>query len=288
LLAAFLLAADFPPDAERVVLQTSAGGIVLSLHSSAAPRTVEYFKKLVAGGVYDGVPFYRSEQGYLVQTSVAEDRDRPMRSQQRALLHRVALERNKMRQVRGALSFAHATNDPDGSVSSFSIALASAEELEGDYAVFARVEEGFDVLDEIASVPVNAAHEPLIFVGIEHGEIAPSLEAARELRWPRRSLYSAAIAVSDRGMRREVAALIATMLFCTLALAALGRAASTRWLRSARMAVLLIGSFGLVLSLLPFGQRAPLLGGAMFLGLVAVFKLMNRFETPETASAAKR
>jgi cyclophilin family peptidyl-prolyl cis-trans isomerase len=286
LLAATLVAGTLPPpDAERVVLQTSAGGMILSLHSGAAPRTVEHFKKLVAAGVYEGMRFYRSEQGYIVQTSIAEDRDRPLTAEQRDLLRRVPHEANPTRQIRGAISLAHAPGDRDGGISSFCIALAPAEDLEGEYAVFASVEEGFDVLDEIASVPVNAAHEPLLYVGIEHAEVAPNLEAARQIRWPRRSLYSATVAASEKGIRREVAALIATMLFCTLAICALGRKASDRWLRSVRMLVLLLGGFGLVVSLLPLGQRAPLVGAATFLGLVALFKVMNRFEAPPETAA---
>src|SRR4051812_37563493 len=110
------------------------------------------------------------------------------------LLRPVPFEQNELRHTRGMISLAHDVGDPNGGVSSFAIAIADADQLDGHYAIFARVEDGLDVLDEIASVPVNASHAPLIRVNIEHAEITPTLEAAQKLRWPRRSLFSAVVA----------------------------------------------------------------------------------------------
>jgi cyclophilin family peptidyl-prolyl cis-trans isomerase len=259
--------------------------MVLGLYRDAAPKTVEHFEGLVRGGLYDGLRFYRIDQGFLIQTSIAEDREAPLTADQLNLLRPVPFEHNDLRHARGMISLAHDAGDRNGGVSSFAIALGDAEQLDGEYTIFARVEDGFDVLDEIASVPVNASHAPLIRVNIEHAEIAPSLEAAQKLRWPRRSLFSAVVAASDKGIRKEVAALVSAMLFCTVSLAALGQFARDRWLKVARMVVLLLGGFGLVLALLPLGQRFPYVGGAAFVALLALFRAMNHFE-PSTSTVA--
>ena len=118
--AAAALAADPQPDVERVVLQTSAGGIVLALDSKRAPKTVEHFKRLVRAKVLDGVRFARAEPGYLVQAADALDRARDLTPEQAALLRPVQRELSDLKHVRGALSMAHGANDPDGAVSSFS------------------------------------------------------------------------------------------------------------------------------------------------------------------------
>lgn len=81
-------------------------------------------------------------------------------------------------------------------------------------------------------------------------------------------------------IRAEVALLAATMLFGTLATTLLGRRLPERAWASARMAILLVGGFGLTVVLLPLGQKASLAGLALFLGLAALFKLMSRFEPP--------
>lgn len=279
-LLAIVLASIAAPAPERVVLQTTAGGMIIALYPSAAPRTVAQFERLVRAGVYDGVSFFRVDPGFVVQTGVAEDRERPLSEKQSAVLGRIPLERNNLQHVRGRLSMSHPGGDPDGAISAFAMLLGTAPQLDGEYAVFGEVEEGFDVLDEIASVPTNDQHRPLVYVGIRHAVVVQDLEDARRIRWPRQSLFSSVVAASERGIRKEIAALVASMIFCTMALAALGRSVGRRWNRAARMLVLLLGGFGLVVALLPIGQRMPLLGGAAFLALVSLFKAMNRFEVP--------
>jgi hypothetical protein len=91
-------------------------------------------------------------------------------------------------------------------------------------------------------------------------------------------------AASHGSVRAEVALLAATMLFGVLATTLLGRRLPRRAYASARMAILLLGGFGLLLVLVPLGQQAPVLGLVLFLALFGLFKAMGRFEPP-TATA---
>jgi hypothetical protein len=91
-------------------------------------------------------------------------------------------------------------------------------------------------------------------------------------------------AVSPGNVRVEVAVLAATMLFGVLATTLLGRRIPQRTYASARMAILLLGGFGLLLVLMPLGQQAPILGLVLFLALFGLFKVMGRFESPPAAN----
>jgi hypothetical protein len=52
------------------------------------------------------------------------------------------------------------------------------------------------------------------------------------------------------------------------------------------MLVLLLGGFGPLMALLPLGQRFPLVGGLGFIGLICLFKVMNRFEVRQVEIAS--
>jgi cyclophilin family peptidyl-prolyl cis-trans isomerase len=274
LLAAQLTATAPQPrvDPDRVLLRTDAGDLVLALYPAEAPKTVEMFKTLVRGGLYDGTYVFRVERGMLVQSSNVTDRSRPLGGDQLPLVRGFSQERNSLAHLRGVLTAA-----PGGS--SFAILLSDAPHLDGSFNVFGAVEEGLDVLDEIGSVPVNSAARPLVRIEIQRAEIL-SRDAALLDRAPRRSLCSVLAAASDRGLRREIAAIVATMLFGILSIAVLGRRLSTRVLATARIVIAAVAVLGLLVVLLPMAPHEPLLGGGLLFGLVAFFKVLNRFETP--------
>jgi cyclophilin family peptidyl-prolyl cis-trans isomerase len=55
------------PTDELVVLQTSAGEVVIDLFEDKTPGHAENFKKLVRQGWYDGSPFHRVIEGFMAQ-----------------------------------------------------------------------------------------------------------------------------------------------------------------------------------------------------------------------------
>jgi cyclophilin family peptidyl-prolyl cis-trans isomerase len=281
-LAALLVAqstAPAVPGPERVLLHTTAGDLVLELLERDAPRTVEHFKQLVRARVYEGIRVYRLEPGYLFQTSLAEERDRGLTNDQAALLTPIPRERTTLHHRRGTVTFSHGPDVPDGGVSSLSFVLGDAPELDEQYTVFAQVVAGFDVLEEIASVPLNARKQPLIYIGIEGAELVDAAEAEGR-RISRRALFSAARAYAKDGMRIEVKVLVCAILFGMIALSLLASRLSRRVFQAARLLVALAGGFGLLLVLLPLGQEDPSIGLALLAGLILLFKLLGRFESP--------
>ena len=66
---------------------------------------------------------------------------------------------NPIKHVRGVISMARAT-DPNSAGSQFFIMHADAPHLDGQYAAFGRMTEGFDTLDEIAQTPCGYADKP--------------------------------------------------------------------------------------------------------------------------------
>ena len=61
---------------------------------------------------------------------------------------------NDLRHTRGVLSMAR-TSDPNSASSQFFVMHKDAPHLDAQYAGFGKLTDGFDVLDQIASVPTG-------------------------------------------------------------------------------------------------------------------------------------
>ena len=130
-------AQEFP----RVTIATTGGNFTVRLLPDIAPKTVAQFLRLVRGGVYDSVWFYRVEQNFVAQAATADDREVPLTAEQRALITPIALEVSELqRHRRGVLSLAHG-DDPNSGETSFSILLGDAPHLDGKFTIFGELEE---------------------------------------------------------------------------------------------------------------------------------------------------
>lgn len=136
------------PEREVCVLETSLGTMVFRFFDDAAPRTVSNFKGLVRDGFYDGLEFYRVVAGHVIQAGDGGENDRPT----------VPAEFGAHPHVVGAVGLAR-DEDPDSGSTEFYICHARREHLDGRYAVFGLLIEGFDVLDRIANVAVDEQWE---------------------------------------------------------------------------------------------------------------------------------
>jgi cyclophilin family peptidyl-prolyl cis-trans isomerase len=132
----------------RVTLSTSVGDLTARLLPDVAPRTVAQFLKLARAGIYDGIYFYRVEQGFVAQVSVATDREDPMSNAQREVIAPIPLEAGDIRHTRGVLSLAHG-DDPNSGETSFSILLGDAPHLDGKFTIFGVLEGGEETLKRI-------------------------------------------------------------------------------------------------------------------------------------------
>ena len=150
---------------EVCVLETSLGTMAFRLFDEEAPLTAANFRALVAEGFYDGVEFYRVVAGHVIQAGDGGENDRPtVRGEFGAHPH-----------VTGALGLAR-DEDPDSGSTEIYVCLEPRPHLDGRYAVFGMLVEGFNALERIGAVAVEerylgdsnvAFHKPLEPVVIE-------------------------------------------------------------------------------------------------------------------------
>lgn len=144
--------------ADRVVIETPFGDIVLELAADEAPKTVENFLKYVDDGFYDGTLFHRIIEDFMVQGG-GMDSDGGFKEPTHPPVENEAAS-SGLKNTKYSVSMAR-TNDPDSATNQFFINHADNTFLDpsgsgAGYAVFGHVVEGQDVVDAIAAVPVEA------------------------------------------------------------------------------------------------------------------------------------
>lgn len=148
-----------PPDPHPVVvLETTAGDIVLELDRDKAPVTVANFLAHVRAGFYDSLIFHRVEAGFVIQTGYYRRDGRRLTSSATPIMNE---SENGLSNLRGTVAMAR-QDYPHSATSQFFINLVDNQKLDPDqfhdgwgYAVFGRVREGMDVVDAIAAMPTT-------------------------------------------------------------------------------------------------------------------------------------
>lgn len=139
----------------RVKLSTSAGDIVIELDATNAPKTSENFLTYVRDGFYDNTIFHRVIDGFMVQGGGFEPG-----MKQKPTSNPIENEANNgLKNDKYTLAMAR-TNDPHSATAQFFINVANNDFLNHTaptaqgwgYAVFAKVVEGQDVVDQIKGV----------------------------------------------------------------------------------------------------------------------------------------
>jgi len=133
-------------------MSTSLGDITIELDAEKAPITVENFLAYVDEGFYDGTIFHRVIPGFVLQGG-GFTADMQQESTHAPIKNEAD---NGLKNDRGTLSMAR-TPEVDSATSQFFINLVDNAFLDHGtrdfgYAVFARVIEGMDVVDKIATV----------------------------------------------------------------------------------------------------------------------------------------
>ncbi len=143
---------DVGTDPIKVVMEVKDhGSMTLELYPDIAPITVDNFVKYVEEGFYDGLTFHRIYKGFMIQGGDnGDDSLTPIKGEFSAN----GVE-NDLSHKRGIISMAR-TNDMNSATSQFFICDADSTFLDGQYAAFGSVIEGFETLDSIASVEVKA------------------------------------------------------------------------------------------------------------------------------------
>lgn len=144
--------------------------MTLELYSDIAPRTVENFETLVKKGFYNGLIFHRVIAGFMIQGGC------PLGKGIGGPGYTIKGEfnangfKNDLKHTRGVISMARA-QDPDSAGSQFFIMHEDAPYLDGQYAAFGKLIEGYDVLDKIATVSTDFSDRPIEEQKIEKIEL---------------------------------------------------------------------------------------------------------------------
>jgi len=261
---------------EKVVLQTTLGDLVVGLDREAAPKHVEQFLKLVRSGSYDSTPFHFVDPNFLIQLSNVENRRLPQTPEEKSAVRLLKAEFSARPMVAGTLIMARLPDDPDSGASSFSILLQDAPHLAGRYTVFGRVEWGMDVAGAIASVEVDGEKQPQTPVEVEKASVVDSMDMSKmTLRGPM-LLPPRPVDVPGR-----LVGFIAVMLLMGVVHYFAADRVSRRTSKSILLLEIFIGFFALFVVLLPASSLFPWLPVALFAALLAVIKLMGRFESKQ-------
>ena len=138
-----------------VVLETTKGNVTIELYAEQAPVSVENFLAYVDAGHFDGTIFHRVIPGFMIQGGgFTED------MQQKPTRDPIKNEAdNGLKNERGTLAMAR-TSDIHSATSQFFVNVADNAFLDHGsrdfgYAVFGKVAEGMDVVDDIVQVPTG-------------------------------------------------------------------------------------------------------------------------------------
>ncbi|MFV0478096.1 MAG: peptidylprolyl isomerase [Parahaliea sp.] len=157
----------------QVTIRTTQGDITLRLFRDKAPITVENFLRYVDNGFYKGTVFHRVIPNFMIQGGgfLADMTEKPTEA---AIVNE---SKNRLHNLRGTVAMAR-TNDPDSATAQFFINQRSNLQLDWQpgqegYAVFGEVTEGMNVVDYIATTPVQQVGpfsdvpvEPIVIIEI--------------------------------------------------------------------------------------------------------------------------
>jgi len=161
-----------------IKLETSKGDIQIELDSEKAPVTVENFLGYVRSGHYDGTIFHRVIDGFMIQGG-GFDHEMKQKDTREPIKNEAD---NGLKNEKYTLAMAR-TMDPHSATAQFFINVSDNSFLNHTapnprgwgYAVFGKVVEGQDVVDEIRKVKTGS-HGPHQDVPVEPVVIKKAVE----------------------------------------------------------------------------------------------------------------
>lgn len=161
---------------------TNAGVFNIELFEDKAPKTTKNFIDLAQKGYYDGLIFHRIIDGFMIQGGCPNVRFEDPKD-----LHKEPIVKGRpgtggpgyhiddefhpdlKHDSAGILSMANAGPNTGGS--QFFITLAPTNWLDGKHAIFGKVIDGMEVVEEIGHIPTGRMDMPLYIIVIEKVEI---------------------------------------------------------------------------------------------------------------------
>lgn len=145
----------------QVIIEMENGNcMTLELYPDTAPKSVRNFLSLVNDGFYDGLTFHRVIPGFMIQGGCPDGTGTGGPGYQIDGEFASNGVDNPIDHTRGTLSMARAS-DPNSAGSQFFIMHDDAPHLDGNYAAFGKLVEGFETLDAIAACKKNTDDKPI-------------------------------------------------------------------------------------------------------------------------------
>ena len=144
--------------------------MTFELFPAEAPLTVSNFADLANSGFYDGLPFHRIVKGFVLQGGSTDGTcESPTDFSIMGEFSENGIE-NKISHLRGAISMGR-YDHCDSAAVQFFIVHNDTTRLDGKYAAFGMMTDGFALLDELADTPTDETegkfNPPLIPVIIQ-------------------------------------------------------------------------------------------------------------------------
>lgn len=145
---------------KKIIMETSLGTIRLELDDEKAPITVKNFVDYALSGHYDGTIFHRVIDGFMIQGG-GFDRNMNQKETREPIKNEAM---NGLKNKRGTIAMAR-TMVVDSATSQFFINLVDNDFLDFSiptpqgfgYAVFGKVIDGMNIVDNIAKVPTGSS-----------------------------------------------------------------------------------------------------------------------------------
>ena len=162
------LSVALPVPVPQVTMLTSLGSVVLELNPAQAVLTVDNFLRYANDGFYANLIFHRVISNFVIQGGGVT----PTPEKKPATYAPIKLEANNgLSNVRGSIAMAR-TSVPDSATSEFYINVVDnlflnyASAASPGYAVFGKVVQGLDVVDQIRLVPTTTRTGDAVYQNI--------------------------------------------------------------------------------------------------------------------------
>jgi len=130
--------------------------MILELYFDKAPNTVKNFIKLANSGYYEGSLFHRVIANFMIQGGSGASGVSPIAGE----FAENGFSMNDLLHERGVISMARTVN-PNSATSQFFIVHKTSPHLDGKYAAFGKMTQGFVTLDAIATVRTDINDRPI-------------------------------------------------------------------------------------------------------------------------------
>lgn len=144
------------------------GSMIVEVDTDAAPLTAANFLGLVDQGFYNGLTFHRIVPNFVIQGGCPLGTGTGGSGKQIKGEFKSNGWDNPIKHTKGVISMARA-QDPNSASSQFFIMVGNAPHLDGNYAAFGKVIEGYEVADTISRLPhtgKNLGLEPVVIESI--------------------------------------------------------------------------------------------------------------------------